>query len=137
MHNGSNMSATNKKVFVLSGAFFALLAFMPTIALAQSFGGTSSSTLYTPTGSSTFQNSALSQGSTNTSQATTTLTALQQTAVTSTIQVVGAPASAPSTGSNSSSMENTTNEVVVVAFIIGILSFGVLFVLLRQLKSSK
>lgn len=127
-------AARHKHNLVFLGFVFVVLL-LPASVQAQSFGGGTSASLYTGSGTGLFQSSTgIQQATQGTTQSASSSNVLQTTTVT-TLVVVGAPAS--TTSAQSSSPDNeSSSEIMVISALAGLFAIGALFVLWRQIKNS-
>jgi hypothetical protein len=126
------MRAANKKVTWAFSALFLVLLVAPTSVHAQTFGGTSTSLLYSASNSSVFQAPSGTQQGGASSQGSGA-GALQTTGVT-VLAVTGAPAFV-ATGDDMNEMSDNS-EVIMLSVFAGVFALGVLYLLSRQIKKS-
>jgi hypothetical protein len=126
------MRAANKKLFLPISALFLVLAFVAPNAQAQSFGGTTGSSLTGASSASVFQNpGGTAQGGVS---AQGSNAAVLQTSGLTLLAVSGAPAS--STPTSEYDEMDTSNEIYLLAAAAGLFAVGVLLLLYRQIKNS-
>lgn len=126
------MRAANKKVIWAFSALFLLLAVSPASVNAQTFGGSTSSSLYSTSNSSVFQAPSGTQQGGVSSQGSNA--ALLQTIGTTVLVVSGSPATAAQ--SDSYNEMDTSSEIILLSVLAGIFALGVLYLLYRQIKKS-
>jgi hypothetical protein len=131
-------AARNKKLIMFLGAVFTFLVLSVSTVYAQTYGGSTSSSLYSNSNSSYFQSTSAQQDSGNTAQLTTDAVTLQQLTVTGAITVVGtATPVIDSTDNKEGVDQNTSNELMIVLFLFGFAGIAIVYILLRQLKTAK
>ena len=127
-----NMRAVNKNVILPFSALFLLLAFLPLTTHAQTFGGSSSSTLYSNSSSSIFQApGGANQGGVS---AQGSNAALLQTKSVTVLAVTGAPAAQAQREASDNFTDS--NEIIILSIFAGVFALGVLALLGRQVKKS-
>lgn len=130
----SNMRAANKKFIWAFGAFFTLLAFAPVSANAQTFGGSTSSSLLGGASTSTFQSPSGAQQSASLNAQGSGASVLLVNPTAKGLVVIGAPASEPS--DDSYMLSSSSREIVMIAAVGALFAIGVLLLLTRQIKNS-
>lgn len=131
-------AAKNKKIGIIISSFFGFMLLSTSLVGAQSYGGSTSSSLYSNSNSSYFQSTSAQQDSGNTAQVTTDAATLQQLTVAGAITVVGtATPVIDSTNNKEGVDQNTSNELIIVMFLFGLAGIAIVYILLKQLKAAK
>lgn len=126
------MRAAKKNFILIIGALFLCLAFAVPKAHAQTFGGSTSSSLFGASNASVFQAPGGTQQGGVSAQGSNA-DVLQTTGV-KVLTVTGAPPT--STQSDSSNEIDNSNEVILLSILAGVFALSALYLLMVQIKKS-
>lgn len=129
------MRVENKNFILVFGALILVIAFVSLPAHAQTYGGSSSSALYSTTNSSVFQAPGGIQQGGASDQAGSSAAILQQVGATNTVLVVSGAPSVQAAIEPSDTMSNN-KEVIWLSIFAAAFALGVLYLLSRQIKRS-